>query len=308
MKFYLGLLILGIASCNFFAVEDKTPFVTKDYLDQQKAKASFEVYDHDEHPFKGWSENDLKKLLGLSSLSLKDTSDVFDDYTVSDALPESFDSRTQWPDCIHPIRDQGKCGSCWAHAASEVLSDRFCIASNGAVNVVLSPEDMVSCDYLDRGCNGGILQLSWTYLVLRGIVTDECKPYTSGTGEVEKCSFFKSQCRVDGVEYKKYKAKKFYNLSSINAIKQSLYENGPVESGFRVYDDFMNYKSGIYKKNSDKLLGGHAVKIVGWGVENGTEYWIVANSWGVTWGENGFFRIAFGECGIENCISGDPKL
>ena len=58
-----------------------------------------------------------------------------DDYDI----PESFDAREEWPDCIHPIRNQGHCGSCWAFAGSEVLSDRFCIASYGKINVVLSP-------------------------------------------------------------------------------------------------------------------------------------------------------------------------
>ena len=92
-------------------------------------------------------------------------------------------------------------------------------------------------------------------------------------------------------------------------IKEDIYLHGPIESGFYVYSDFKDYKSGVYQRGKHtQLLGGHAVKIIGWGKENDTEYWIVANSWGETWGENGYFRIAFGECGIENVISGTPKL
>ena len=68
--------------------------------------------------------------------------------------PAQFDSRERWPGCIHPIRNQEKCGSCWAFSASEVLSDRFCIASNGTVNEVLSPEYMVECSAQNKGCNG----------------------------------------------------------------------------------------------------------------------------------------------------------
>ena len=71
---------------------------------------------------------------------------------------------------------------------------------------------------------------------------------------------------------------------------------GPVQAMFTVYSDFLSYKSGVYQYTHGKKLGGHAVKIVGWGVENGVEYWIAQNSWGPEWGENGFFRIKFGEC------------
>jgi len=67
--------------------------------------------------------------------------------------------------------------------------------------------------------------------------------------------------------------------------------NGPVETGFTVYRDFYNYTGGIYQHLSGSAMGGHAVKIIGWGVENNVDYWIVANSWGSGWGENGFFRI-----------------
>ena len=71
------------------------------------------------------------------------------------ALPAYFNSVFQLPGSIHPIRDQGSCASCWAHTAFEVLPDRFCIASGGTINVVLSPQEMVSCDDFDKGCHGG---------------------------------------------------------------------------------------------------------------------------------------------------------
>ena len=80
--------------------------------------------------------------------------------------------------------------------------------------------------------------------------------------------------------------------------------DGPVEAGFTVYKSFMSYQSGVYERHWwkvwDTVEGGHAVKIVGWGVENDTEYWIIANSWSTQWGEDGFFRILRGknECGI----------
>jgi len=77
-----------------------------------------------------------------------------------------------------------------------------------------------------------------------------------------------------------------------------------METSFNVYSDFMNYKSGIYQHTSGYLEGGHAIKILGWGVEGGVDYWICANSWGTSWGEDGFFRIAYGECGIDSAVYG----
>lgn len=305
-------ITIGLTLCNFFQkTNDNKPHITSESLEHTRKTASFEVYNFEQHPFKNWTTGEIKSLLGLSKLSLKDTSNISQKILGDspNTLPDAFDSRVKWPQCIHPIRNQGKCGSCWAHAASEVLSDRFCIASNNSVDVVLSPQDMVSCDYFDHGCGGGILTASWLYLRLFGIVSDVCKPYTSGTGSVDSCSLFKSECKDSNVQYKKYKAKNFYYLPTINQIKENILEKGPIETGFSVYSDFMDYKSGIYKKGEQaESLGGHAVKIVGWGQENNTEYWIVANSWGESWGEQGYFRIAFRECGIENVIAGDPML
>jgi cathepsin B len=290
---------VAIAACNL----QSQNYFTPEKVESHK-NPSFETYSYEEHPFKDYSAADIKKLVGLQIFSWGISPTVEE---VANNLPEHFDSREQWPDCIHPIRDQGHCGSCWAHAASEVLSDRFCIASNGSVNVVLSPQDMVSCDLMDHGCKGGILTISWTYLKFFGIVSDACKPYVSGNGQVPSCPLFKKECE-NGETYKKFKASTFYGISSIEAIKTNILAKGPVETGFMVYEDFMSYKSGIYVQTSSKLLGGHAVKIVGWGKEGETEYWIVANSWSPKWGENGYFKIKMGECGIENVMAGEPQL
>lgn len=85
-------------------------------------------------------------------------------------------------------------------------------------------------------------------------------------------------------------------MGSVDAIKKDLIENGPVTAAFTVYEDFVNYKSGVYRHTTGSALGGHAVKIIGYG----EDYWIVNNSWNETWGDNGTFKIAFGECGIDS--------
>lgn len=222
-------------------------------------------------------------------------------------IPQNFDAREQWPSCIHDIRDQAQCGSCWAFAASEALSDRFCIASKGKVNVVLSPQDLVSCDHsckywfvaCDSGCSGGIPDNAWKYMTKTGISTDSCMPYTSKDGSSNgQCS---ATC-ADGADMKKYHAKNVVDLTSVEQIQRDIMTNGPVEAGFHVYEDFMHYTSGVYSHVTGSMMGGHAIKILGWGVENGVDYWLCANSWTTTWGDKGYFKIKRGtdECAIED--------
>jgi len=75
-----------------------------------------------------------------------------------------------------------------------------------------------------------------------------------------------------------------------------------METAFTVYEDFMSYKSGVYHHTSGIEKGGHAVKILGWGTESGVKYWLCANSWGTVWGIDGFFKIMWGDCQIDNAI------
>lgn len=189
-----------------------------------------------------YTEEELRALLGTRIVGANDYSDYvapnFD-------APASFDARDQWGSWIHPIRDQAQCGSCWAFGSSESLSDRFAIASNGTVNVVLSPQDLVSCDKSNYGCNGGYLNLAWSYLTTTGIVSDSCEPYGSQSGTAPACT---SKC-ADGSAFKKYKCKagSVVNPKTVSDIKTEISANGPVEGAFSVYQDFYNYKSGVYQ-------------------------------------------------------------
>lgn len=115
--------------------------------------------------------------------------------------PKHFDAREEWPGCIHPVQEQGNCGSCWAFSSSGFLSDRFCIHTDGNVNVTLSPQDMVACDFENYGCSGGYLINSVDYLESEGIASAKCMPYQ------EKDTSCKFKCINETETYSKYYCK-----------------------------------------------------------------------------------------------------
>jgi cathepsin B len=96
------------------------------------------------------------------------------------------------------------------------------------------------------------------------------------------------------------KVSSFQQFSGSAAIKQEIYTNGPVQTGFTVYQDFFSYSSGVYRAASTTKAGGHAVEIVGWNSDSKGEYWIVKNSWGTGWGLDGYFQIYTDQCGISS--------
>lgn len=220
----------------------------------------------------------------------------------SDINKNSFDAREKWRNKIHPIRNQGKCGSCWAFGATEALSDRFAIIYHN--DVVLSPQHLVSCDHSDYGCQGGSLSNAWSFMKTTGVVTEACYPYTSGTSqESGRCE---SKCQ-NGKAFVHYHSTGYSKSKSVDETMTEIQFNGPVEAAFTVYEDFLNYKSGVYQHLEGKMLGGHAVKCIGWGTEGGVDYWLMANSWGSDWGENGYFKIKRADCGVDNnMVYGQP--
>lgn len=290
----LKLVVVGTIA----AIAAASHPVTSDMVKTIKAKtALWQPHDTDANPLSKYTP---EQLLGMLGTYIVPSNKIYPGSEVVDT-PENFDARTAWPGQVHEIRDQQSCGSCWAFGASEALSDRFAIASKGKINVVLSPEDMVSCDTNNYGCNGGYMDLSWEYLEHNGIVTDSCFPYTAGSGYAPKCA---SECVDKNEKFSKFKCASgsIRQSKGVAQIKSEIFTNGPVEAAFTVYNDFFNYKSGIYHHTTGGIAGGHAIKLVGYGVENGVSYWLAANSWGKGWGEAGYFKIQQGDCGIENQV------
>ena len=251
-------------------------------------------------------------------------------------LPEEFDLRTVYPNCesIKEIRDQANCGSCWAFGAVEAMSDRICIKSGQKDQTRVSAENLLACcSSCGFGCDGGYPQYAWRYWKNTGICTGGlyqdtkyCQPYflppcdhhvdgshgaCPETVETPDCKRNCDDGNKETYSTQMTFGESAYSVSGESNIMQELYENGPVEASFTVYEDFVTYKSGVYQHITGSALGGHAIKMIGWGVEDGVKYWLCVNSWNDEWGDKGLFKIKRGnnECGIENSVNaGVPKL
>lgn len=274
--------------------------------------------------FSNYTVGEFKYLLGVKPTPKKELSSVpVISHPKSLKLPKEFDARTAWPQCstIGRILDQGHCGSCWAFGAVESLSDRFCVHFDR--NISLSVNDLLACcGFLcGDGCDGGYPIYAWRYFVNHGVVTEECDPYFDDIG----CShpgcepgFPTPKCVRKCVDKNQlWRQSKHYSVSVYRIgrdpqdIMAELYKNGPVEVSFTVYEDFAHYKSGVYKHITGGVMGGHAVKLIGWGTsDDGEDYWLLANQWNRGWGDDGYFKIKRGtnECGIEDdVVAGLPS-
>jgi cathepsin B len=304
------IAFLALAAFASAVPLDTTPIVTDVLLSHINAEEPTYIAGHNPR-FEGVSIAEARGLLGAIFKTHYDLPVVSHNNFEVEDLPTEFDSRTQWPNYIHPIRDQGQCGSCWAVSAAEVFSDRAAIASNGTVQGSApngySPEDLVSCDTVDQGCRGGYLDKAWDYISQTGLLTDSCFPYVAGTSGTPPCP---TTCQ-DSSAFTRTKAQGGYQLKTVDDIKKEIFTNGPVQAGFMVYKSFFSYTQGVYHKGLFEFTpeGGHAIKILGWGTEDGTPYWLCANSWGTAWGAQGFFKIKQGNCKIEEQVfAGLPAL
>jgi len=217
------------------------------------------------------------------------------------------------------------CGSCWAFGAMSALADRIKIARGAkGEDINLSIQYILNCGADVAGsCHGGSASGAYEFIQKSGFVPfDTCMPYLacSESSREGMCKYVDTMCTKDNTcrtctnfadmggscvaidtfpnatvaEYGSYK---LFSLNKVHKIKAEIFARGPVAACVNALP-LHNYKGGIVTNN--KLYNkwcNHVVSIVGWGKEDGIEYWIARNSWGQYWGEMGFFRI---ETGIDS--------
>jgi len=190
---------------------------------------------------------------------------------------------------ISPVRDQKMCGGDYAFAASEAVYSLFAISGKPPADV--SEQQLLDCTsaYGGQGCNGSGAYSAFAYIKAHGATTNDAYPYTANSGT---CKIEGGPIRIGG-----YKAIPKGDCKALAAAVA----HQPVMAAMAVPEAFMNYKGGVFPTSdceitsTNKELGLHAILVVGYT----PDYWIVQNSWGPLWGENGFFRIARGNsCGI----------
>jgi C1A family cysteine protease len=220
---------------------------------------------------------------------------------VSAALPTHFDwTQKDGQNWMTSVKNQEGCGSCVAFAAVGALEGQLKVqANNPSWNIDLSEQHLFSCG--GGTCSGGwYISSALNYLQQYGTPDEACSPYQGGSGSCSNsCPDWQSQA---------FKISSWsWVANNVGAVEAALM-NGPLVAGFTVYADFYyGYNGGVYHwDHVSQPVGGHAVVIVGY--DQPAQYWIVKNSWGPNWGENGYFRIGFGEAGIENYVASVTAL
>uniref|UniRef100_A0A3B4XES4 Cathepsin K-like n=1 Tax=Seriola lalandi dorsalis TaxID=1841481 RepID=A0A3B4XES4_SERLL len=211
------------------------------------------------------------------------------------ALPKSIDYREKG--MVTPVKDQGSCSSCWAFSAVGALEGQLAKTTGQLLN--LSPQNLLDCDRQSDGCERGHMTTAFEYVEENGgINSEEDYPYMTQHCRYKPSAF---AAQVKGFEE--------IPEGDECALAQALYHVGPLSVSINTnHGKFWLYKSGVYYNPENKKdLLDHAMLLVGYGeTAEGVKYWILKNSYGTDWGEEGYIRIARdhgNHCGIASAAS-----
>jgi len=216
-------------------------------------------------------------------------------------LASSVDWTTQG--VVTPVKNQGQCGSCWSFSTTGALEGAWALSTGNLVS--LSEQQFVDCDTTDSGCNGGLMDYAFAFAQKNSICTEGSYPYTATDGT---CNL--SGCQV-GIPQGGVVGYTDVSTDSEQALMSAVAQQ-PVSIAIEAdQSSFQLYSSGVLTASCGTRLD-HGVLAVGYGTDAGTDYWKVKNSWGSSWGEQGYIRLArgarhprAGECGL---LSGPPSF
>ncbi|QHO49065.1 hypothetical protein HN51_001030 [Arachis hypogaea] len=215
-------------------------------------------------------------------------------YSARDRLPVHVDWRSKG--ALAPVKDQGSCGSCWAFSTIAAVESINKIVTGKLVS--LSEQELVDCDKaFNEGCNGGLMDYAFQFIIANGgIDTEQHYPYKGIDGTCDPTRKNAKVVSIDGYED--------VPVNDEKALKKAV-AHQPVSVAIEASGRALQlYDSGVFTGRCGTSLD-HGVVVVGYGTENGVDYWLVRNSWGKNWGEDGYFKLQrnvrgtnTGKCGI----------
>ena len=212
---------------------------------------------------------------------------------VTDSVPSTLDWRQKG--AVNPIKNQGQCGSCWAFGT--IATTEAAAYADTKTLRSFSEQQLVDCDRasIDNGCGGGLPYYAMQYIRSHGIALESAYGYTARDGYCRYTSSMKAYSLSKGGER--------ITSNNVDQMKAALTKGTIAVLVEADRSAFQRYQGGILDDYSCGTQYDHAVSLVGWGNENGTEYWILRNSWGTSWGESGYMRVKIvpgaGYCGVQ---------
>lgn len=240
--------------------------------------------------FSDWTAEEYQKLLGLRNFRNSNSNLPLAPLKAS---PENTADDWDWrnyPGFVGPVLNQGKCGSCWAFSAAQAVAGAYYRAFNISVDVARS--HAVDCDFFSHGCNGGLQENAYVHWMHHPFITEKDYPYVAQD----------RVCQEDNIRSSMPLIKTGFRVDVGDDLLYQALRHQPVSISIRAENDgFRQYTGGIVDAASDCGVDiDHAVLLVGYNKHDNA--WIVKNSWGDSWGENGYVRIAReggkGICGI----------